>query len=89
MPRAVTETSRTLASLTPGESGRIQSFLYTSLRGLLSDLGIHEGEVVRCRAGTGGVLVLDTADGHSVSLARDWARFIEVVPDDSGPQEGS
>jgi hypothetical protein len=35
---------------------------------------------VRCRAGTGGVLVLDTADGHTVSLASDWARFIELAP---------
>jgi hypothetical protein len=76
--RAVTGT-RTLASLTPGESGRIHSFLYGSLRGLLSDLGIHEGETVRCRAGTGGVLVLDRQDGETVSVARDWARFIEVT----------
>jgi hypothetical protein len=89
MLRAVTATSRTLASLAPGESGRIQSFLYSSLRGLLSDLGIHEGEIVRCRAGTGGVLVLDTADGHTVSLARDWARFIELAPGDEPPQIGS
>jgi hypothetical protein len=80
MLRAVTVTARTLASLVPGESVRIQAFHYGSLRGLLSDLGIHEGETVRCRAGTGGVLVLDTAAGQTVSLARDWARFIEVAP---------
>jgi hypothetical protein len=83
MLRAVTETTRTLASLAPGESGRILAFHYRSLRGLLSDLGIHEGETVRCRAGTGGVLVLDTAEGHTVSLARDWARFIELAPPES------
>jgi hypothetical protein len=70
---------RTLATLAPGESARIESFQYSAVRGLCSDLGIREGESVRCRAGTGGVIVLDTADGHTVSLARDWARFIRLA----------
>lgn len=78
MPDTMMGTTRTLASLVPGERGRILSFTYGAVRGLCSDLGIREGETVRCRAGTGGVLVLDTADGHTVSLARDWARFIEL-----------
>jgi hypothetical protein len=80
MPYALTTAPRTLASLVPGESARILSFMYGAVRGLCSDLGIREGETVRCRAGTGGVLVLDTAEGHTVSLARDWARFIELAP---------
>lgn len=80
MPHALTSAPRTLASLVPGESARILSFMYSAVRGLCSDLGIREGETVRCRAGTGGVLVLDTADGHTVSLARDWARFVEMAP---------
>lgn len=71
---------RTLATLLPGETARILSFTYGALRGLCSDLGIQAGELVRCRAGTGGVLVLDIANGHTVSLARDWARFIELEP---------
>jgi Fe2+ transport system protein FeoA len=87
MLRGVSEVPRTLATLAPGESGRIRTFLYGSLRGLLSDMGIHEGETVRCRAGTGGVLVLDTEHGQTVSLARDWARFIEVGPADGEPAE--
>lgn len=69
---------RTLASLLPGESGTVQSFLFGSLRSLCDDLGIRQGETVRCRAGTAGVLILDTQDGHTVSVARDWARFIRV-----------
>lgn len=73
----------TLATLRPGESGRVVSFMYGAVRGLFGDLGIHEGETVRCRAGTGGVIVLDTADGRTVSLARDWARFVELVPADA------
>jgi hypothetical protein len=34
---------------------------------------------VRCRAGTAGVLVLDTSDGRTISMARDWARFIRLA----------
>ena len=71
---------RALSSLAPGEAGRIQSILFGALRTLCADIGIREGEAVHCRAGTGGVLVLDTQDGHTVSLARDWARFIRVAP---------
>jgi hypothetical protein len=71
---------RTLATLTPGESARIEAFQYGVVRGLCSDLGIREGSVVHCRAGTGGVIVLDTEHGQTVSLARDWARFIVLAP---------
>jgi hypothetical protein len=81
MARVVTALPRTLAMLMPGESGQILSFMYGAVRGLCSDLGIREGETIRCRSGTGGVLVVDTADGHTVSLARDWARFVELAPD--------
>ena len=59
-----------LASLSPGESGTVVSFLFGTLRSLCDDLGIREGETVRCRAGTAGVLILDTQDGHTVSVAR-------------------
>jgi hypothetical protein len=78
MGAAATLPSRTLASLAPGDSGMIESFLFGALQSLCDDLGIRQGEIVRCRAGTAGVLILDTQDGHTVSVARDWARFIRV-----------
>ena len=68
----------TLAALPPGQSGRVDSILFTGLRAVCHDLGIREGDTVHCRAGTGGVIVLDTQDGRTVSLARDWARFIRL-----------
>ena len=74
------ETARGLASLAPGESGQIDSFLFDSLRSLCLDLGLHDGDVVRCRAGSAGVLILDTESGRTISLARDWARYIRVGP---------
>lgn len=73
--------SRTPASLTPGDSGTVESFHFGSLRALCHDLGIRQGETVRCRAGTAGVLILDTQDGRIVSVARDWARFIRLAAD--------
>jgi hypothetical protein len=75
---------RTLASLAPGEGGMVESFLFGVVRALCGDLGIREGETVHCRAGTGGVLILDTQDGHTVSLARDWARFIRLAAQPAG-----
>jgi hypothetical protein len=68
----------TLATLAPGQSAQVDAIIFGALRALCGDLGIREGESVHCRAGTAGVLVLDTEDGHVVSLARDWARFIRV-----------
>ena len=72
--------NRTLAMLAPGETGTVDSIVFGALRALCDDLGIREGETVHCRAGTAGVLILDTQDGHIVSVARDWARFIRVAP---------
>jgi hypothetical protein len=70
----------TLAMLGPGQSATVEAIVFAALRTMCGDLGIREGESVRCRAGTAGVLVLDTEDGHVVSLARDWAHFIRVLP---------
>jgi hypothetical protein len=75
---AVTPAPRTLASLAPGETATVHSFIFGALRSLCRDIGIREGDGVRCRAGTAGVLLLDTADGHTVSMARDWARFVRL-----------
>jgi hypothetical protein len=74
------QASRTLATLHPGESATVGPILFDALRGVCRDLGIREGQAIHCRAGTAGVLVLDVADGLTVSLARDWARFIQLAP---------
>ena len=73
-------TPRGLAALAPGESGQIDSFLFDTVRTLCGDLGLRDGDVVRCRAGSAGVLILDTKSGRTISLARDWARYIRVGP---------
>jgi hypothetical protein len=87
MHAAALPPARTLASLAPGDTGTIESFLFGAVRTLCGDLGIRQGQTVRCRAGTAGVLILDTQDGHTVSIARDWARFIGLgaCPGGHGP----
>lgn len=71
---------RTLATLHPGESATVGAIIFDALRALCRDMGIVEGDSVHCRAGTAGVLVLDMANGRTVSLARDWARYIRLAP---------
>ena len=70
----------TLANVHAGEDARITRILFDALRSLCDDLGLRENQRFHCRAATGTMLVLEAEDGHIVSLARDWARFIRVEP---------
>jgi hypothetical protein len=70
----------TLANVHAGENARITRILFGALRSLCDDLGLRENERFHCRAATPTMLVLEAEDGHIVSLARDWARFIRVEP---------
>jgi hypothetical protein len=76
----LTRDSRSLASVAPGESARIHVILFDALRRMCEDIGVREGQSLRCRAGTGAMLLLDMPDGRVVSMARDWARHIIVDP---------
>jgi hypothetical protein len=62
-------------------NGRSSPDTVSRLREHCSDLDIHEGDVLRCRAENASQLILETTNGRTVALQRDWARFIEVVPD--------
>ena len=62
-----------------GVNAKLRSCLH------LRDLGVHEGETVRCRACTASQLLLETPAGRVVALARDWARFIQIAPASVGP----
>lgn len=73
------EPVRSLAAADTGEAIEIHRILFGALRQLCADLGVHEGEVVRCRACTPSQLMLETPAGRVVALERDWARFIQVV----------
>jgi len=72
--------ARSLAATASGEAVEIKRILFEALRELCADLGVREGDLVRCRAETPSQLLLETPAGRTVALARDWARFIQVVP---------
>ena len=79
MPENVRSAVRSLAATQTGESVEIRKILINTLRTHCSDLDIREGDVVRCRASTHSQLLLETRNGRTVSLDRDWARFIQVA----------
>lgn len=68
----------------------IRRILFDVLRDLCADLGVQEGDVVRCRANTPSHLLLETAGGRTVALEQDWARFIQIrsVAAESRPTRG-
>ncbi len=72
--------TRSLAAVETGERIEIRRILFGALRTLCDDLGLHEGEVVRCRACTPSHVLMETTEGRTISLERDWARFIQVAP---------
>jgi len=43
---------------------------------LCNDIGIAEGDVVRCRRTSRAVILLETTPGRTVILDSDWARFV-------------
>jgi hypothetical protein len=51
--------------------------------GLRSDcerVGVREGQVFRLNAGNASHLLLESRDGRTAKLRREYARFIEVEP---------
>ncbi len=73
------EPVRSLAAADTGELVEIRRILFGALRTLCSDLGVREGDVIRCRSCTASQLMLETRSGRVVSLDRDWARFIQIA----------
>lgn len=73
---------RSLASARAGEVVIIRRILFDTLRSLCADLGVFEGDVVSCRAGTATHLVLRTVTGRTVPLDREWTRFIQISESD-------
>lgn len=72
---------RSLAAAAAGEAVEIRYILFDGVRGICAELGVEEGDVVHCRAGTPSHLLLETPGGRTVAVDRSWAQFIHV----SGP----
>lgn len=69
-----------LAAVVPGEEFEISEVLFPSLLDHCQALGLEIGHTVRCRYAGRASLLLVAGDGRVVSLDRDWARFIMVIP---------
>jgi hypothetical protein len=72
------ERARCLAEVGPSETVRVERILFHLLKDLCYDLGLEEGDVLRCRRASRAFLVLETAAGRTIIMEMDWARFIEV-----------
>jgi hypothetical protein len=70
--------TRALSGIGAGDVVRIETILAAPLRSLCADIGLNEGDVVRCRNATLALLLLESPQGHIVALARDRSRLIRV-----------
>jgi len=73
-------TIRSLAAAASGEAVEVKRILFGALRELCNDLGLREGDVVRCKAASPSHLLLETPAGRTVAIETDWARFIQIGP---------
>jgi Fe2+ transport system protein FeoA len=70
--------SSSLAAVRTGDRVRVLSILLEGARLYCEALGFAAGDVIRCRHAGRSALLLVTPGGRTVSLDRDWARFIQV-----------
>ncbi len=73
--------ARSLATVTSGERVTITRILGRGATELCRSLGLHEGDRIRCRNAAGFNVWIESAAGDVVAVERDWARYIDVVPD--------
>ena len=73
------DVSISLAAIEANQVVRIERLLLDSLEQLCEELGLHEGDVVQCRASSARRLYLATVNARTVAIDRDQARFVRVV----------
>ena len=78
-PSAAKDVSISLAAIEANQVVRIERLLLGSLEQLCDELGLHEGDVVQCRASSPRRLYLSTGNARTVAIDRDQARFVRVV----------
>jgi hypothetical protein len=69
-----------LAAVDTGDHVLIHAILFDALRVECESLGIGIGDTVQCATAAPASLLIETSHGRTVSLKRDWARFIQVSP---------
>jgi len=67
-----------LAMASAGQAVEVREILGERLREYCHDIGLHEGDVLRCRVNGPTHKIMTTASGRTIVLEQDWARFIDV-----------
>ena len=70
----------TLAAAKPGAPYRITDLVFSMVRDRCRELGLAEGDEIRCVENGRRSLCLERSDGRRVSLDRDYAWFVQVEP---------
>lgn len=69
---------RSLAAAAPGERFLIKRIHFALVRDRCSELGIREGEVLRCLRNTAKEVVVEFPQRHTTALEIHYARFVEL-----------
>jgi hypothetical protein len=70
-----------LVDVAPGEAVTVRQILFDNLRAYCAGLGLHEGDRVTLLEGGPSNVLLPAAGGTVVRCSAEFARFVEVVPD--------
>jgi hypothetical protein len=74
------QSTHSLAEIAINQTVRIEGFVFGMVRDLCDSIGIHEGDVVRCRSNGAATVILDGPARGSLVVDHDWARFVHVRP---------
>lgn len=69
-----------LAQVDVNETVRVEGFVFGMVRDLCDSIGLHEGDVVRCRANGATTVILEGHVRGTLVVDQDWARFVHVKP---------
>lgn len=69
---------RCLATAEPGDTVRIRRIHFEVVRDLCRELGIREGDELRCLRRTANQVVVEFPECHTVALEPQYAQFVEV-----------
>ena len=70
--------SEALAAARPGARYRIADLVFVMVRDRCRELGLEEGDEVRCVGNQGWAVELERPDRRRVSMEHDYAWFVQV-----------
>lgn len=77
-----TAPTRSMAAASPGERFRVRRIHFGLVRDRCSELGIREGDVLRCLRSSAHEVVVQFPERHTAALELDYARFVELADPD-------